>query len=277
MNSLIRSAKLDTAMRILDRVRPVPDARVPLTERDVSQWAPVNTALPMTEGLARDLADAESTVPRGSIVEEDPKLTAEEMSGAPIPSSPPPTMDELRILFSDELRGLREQAAEQGYTEGVTTGRAEAQQQYSDSVARLERVVAMLGDSLHKGIDGLTEIGAEVVFEAVAKIIGRSYIDRSGVTDVVKEVIRQAKDRSRLLIRVNPADYRELMGEREPLVEGLNAQHIELAADDRVELGGCLLETPSGNLDGRLEVQLQQLRDTLLSARHRRTESVLEP
>jgi flagellar assembly protein FliH len=203
-------------------------------------------------------------------------MTTTEASNAPIPSSPPPTMDELRDLFSDELRSMREQAAEQGYAEGLTTGRAEAQQQYSDSVARLERVVAMLGESLHKGIDGLTEIGADVVFEAVTKIIGRSYIDRSGVTDVVKEVIRQAKDRSRLLIRVNPDDYRDLMGEREPLVEGLNAQHVEFAADDRVELGGCLLETPSGNLDGRLEVQLQQLRDTLLSARHRRTESVLE-
>jgi flagellar assembly protein FliH len=276
MNSLIRSAKLDTAMRILDRIRPVPVVSERLDKSDVCQLAPENIRSPMTERPVHNLADVVMTASASSNAEADSMMTTTEASNAPIPSSPPPTMDELRDLFSDELRSMREQAAEQGYAEGLTTGRAEAQQQYSDSVARLERVVAMLGESLHKGIDGLTEIGADVVFEAVTKIIGRSYIDRSGVTDVVKEVIRQAKDRSRLLIRVNPDDYRELMGEREPLVEGLNAQHVEFAADDRVELGGCLLETPSGNLDGRLEVQLQQLRDTLLSARHRRTESVLE-
>jgi flagellar biosynthesis/type III secretory pathway protein FliH len=276
MNSLIRSAKLDTAMRILDRIRPVPVVSERLAESDVSQLAPENIRSPLTERPLHNLADVVMTATASSNAEADSMMMTAETSIPLTPSSPPPTIDELRILFSDELHSLREQATEQGYTEGLKTGRAEAQQQYSESVARLERAVAMLGDSLHKGIDGLTEIGAEVVFEAVTKIIGRSYIDRSGVTDVVKEVIRQAKDRSRLLIRVNPADYRELMGEREQLVEGLNAQHIEFAADDRVELGGCLLETPSGNLDGRLEVQLQQLRDTLLIARHRRTESVLE-
>jgi flagellar assembly protein FliH len=44
---------------------------------------------------------------------------------------------------------------------------------------------------------------------------------------------------------------------------------VEIAADDRVELGGCLLETPSGTLDSRLEVQLANLRRTLLEARSR--------
>jgi flagellar biosynthesis/type III secretory pathway protein FliH len=40
-----------------------------------------------------------------------------------------------------------------------------------------------------------------------------------------------------------------------------------LLSDDRVLLGGCLIETSGGTLDGRLETQMQQLRDTLLAAR----------
>jgi len=274
MNSLIRSAKLDKTMRVLERVRSKPDARTWPDEHGVSLTTSVNMDQSRTEWQARDVSDGEPTVSQRL---SNPEVTAPDMSGAAIVAPPPPTMDELRGLFSDELRLLREEASEQGHEEGVLAGRAEAQQQYANSIAGLERVVAMLGDSLDEGIEGLTEIGADVVFEAVVKIIGRSYIDRTGVLDVVKEVIRQAKDRSRLLIRVNPADYRDLMAERESLSEGLNVQHIEFAADDRVELSGCLLETPSGNLDGRLEVQLQQLRDTLMSARNRRTESVLVP
>ena len=276
MNTLIRSAKLESGMRVLDRIRPIPVVRERKDERDSDSSGPEHIKLPMTEPFAHKQADGDLTETPSLNDEADTMTTAAELIATPTASPPPPTIDELRILFSDELSSLREQAAEQGHKEGLTAGRAEAEQLYSDKIARLDRAIAMFGDCLHKGIDGLTEIGAEVVFEAVVKIIGRSYIDRSGVTEVVKEVIRQAKDRSRLLIRVNPANYRELMDERESLIEGLNAQHIEFSADDRVELGGCLLETPSGNLDGRLEVQLQQLRDTLLTARHRRMESVLE-
>ena len=274
MNSVIRSARLDSAMRVLDRVRSVPDARERHDGHGATSSSPENIKQPKVEELTPGMAFGETLVTLDS---SDSMIAATALSDTVLGVSPPPTLDELRVLFSDELRSLREAAAEQGHLEGVKAGTAEAQQKYSSSIATLEREVALLGDALHKGIDGLTEIGAEVVFEAVVKIIGRSYIDGSGVTDVVKQVIRQAKDKSRLLIRVNPADYRDLTTEREQLAEGLNVQHIEFAADDRVELGGCLMETPSGNLDGRLEVQLQQLRDTLMSARHRRTESVLEP
>jgi flagellar biosynthesis/type III secretory pathway protein FliH len=34
-----------------------------------------------------------------------------------------------------------------------------------------------------------------------------------------------------------------------------------------VKWGGCVLEGASGNLDARLETQMQRLRDTLLAAR----------
>jgi flagellar assembly protein FliH len=130
--------------------------------------------------------------------------------------------------------------------------------------------------AFERDLDGLAEIGAEIAFEAVTRIIGRSYLDHEGITAVVREVIGHAKDRSRLVIRVSPADYHELIETRESLTENGNSRSIEILADDRVELGGCLLETPAGNLDGRLEVQLQQLRDTLLNARLRRSEPVLQ-
>lgn len=274
MNSLIRSAKLDTTLRVLDRVRAAPDAGERLVGQGSTPSMTAVSKLPVTERLDRQAVS-------GAYAQDGLEISETTLSTVSdaLPDVGPPalTKDELKILFSDELRILQEEAAKLGHEEGTTEGQAKAQQQYAAGIASLERVVMMLGDSLDKGIDGLTEIGAEVVFEAVVKIIGRSYIDQSGVLDVVKEVIRQAKDRSRLLIRVNPADYRDLMAERESLTEGLNVQHLEFSADDRVELGGCLLETASGNLDGRLEVQFQQLRDTLLSARHRRTESVLAP
>jgi len=42
---------------------------------------------------------------------------------------------------------------------------------------------------------------------------------------------------------------------------------IEIFPDERVSIGGCLLEAGGGTLDARLEVQLRQLLDTLTRAR----------
>jgi flagellar biosynthesis/type III secretory pathway protein FliH len=37
--------------------------------------------------------------------------------------------------------------------------------------------------------------------------------------------------------------------------------------DERVALGGCLIDSPGGTLDGRLETQLQRLREVLVATR----------
>jgi flagellar assembly protein FliH len=80
----------------------------------------------------------------------------------------------------------------------------------------------------------------------------------------VREAISGVRERERLVVRVSPRDHKLFAGENIAPKNG-DAGSIELVADERVELGGCLIETSSGTLDGRLETQLQRLCDTLAS------------
>jgi flagellar assembly protein FliH len=100
----------------------------------------------------------------------------------------------------------------------------------------------------------------------VTKIIGEAFTDRDVVISAMREVIRRTKERTELVVRISPADWAMLDGYQEQLTAGLNVGSVEIVADERVQLGGCLLETPAGSLDGRLEVQLERLRDALLNA-----------
>lgn len=267
MTSLIRHARLDTSDRLLEastRKKVVAGIVVPplAAEPNVNQ-------LPVNDEPMRAQTHEAPVLP-GDVVEAPPI----------VPESPKPlvqTYEEFRAQLGEELDQLRAAASEQGYAEGLQAGRENAAQEVAERLTQLANLVVSLRAGLEHDLDGLIDIGGEVVFEAVTRIIGRSYLDREGVMAVVREVISHAKDRSRLVIRVNPADYIEIDTARDNLTEGWNNQQVEILADDRVELGGCLLETPAGNLDGRLEVQLQQLRDTLLNARLRRSESVLQP
>jgi flagellar biosynthesis/type III secretory pathway protein FliH len=47
----------------------------------------------------------------------------------------------------------------------------------------------------------------------------------------------------------------------------LQGRKFEIVADSRVELGGCIVETNTGSLDGRFEVQLRELYETLRLAK----------
>lgn len=161
-----------------------------------------------------------------------------------------------------------EQAWEQGYADGHRTGLEAGEALYREKIEALGTILQSASQGLEDGIKGTEDAIVEVAFEAITKTLGRAMTTREGIAAIVKEVITHAKDREYLVVRVAPRQVAFLKQESATLLNG-SAGKIELVADDRVELGGCLLETSGGSLDGRLEVQLQQLRDTLLTAKGR--------
>lgn len=185
--------------------------------------------------------------------------------------------EEYERRLGAELERMQQTAREEGYAQGLEQARQQVQSEYAGELEHLRELVQSARAALEQQLEGLMDIGTEIVYEAVTKIMGRAYPDQQGVVGVVREVIRHAKDRTRLVVRVHPDDQPVLAACAEELVTGLNVGQIEVLGDDRVALGGCLLETPAGNLDGRLEIQLQQLRDTLLGVRARHLDAAGEP
>ena len=195
------------------------------------------------------------------------------LPAAPVPQilapqpPPQPSYEEYKQRFAGELETERREARERGWQEGREAGAANAAAEHASQIEALASLARAARKRLEDAFDDLSDIGAEIAFEAVCKILGQALTDRDSVVSVVRELARRARDRSRLVLRVSPADFELLSASRERILEGLEAGQVEIAADERVELGGCLLETPSGNLDARLEVQLSNLRHALLAAR----------
>ncbi|MBI3900278.1 MAG: hypothetical protein HY308_18595 [Gammaproteobacteria bacterium] len=179
------------------------------------------------------------------------------------------TYEEFLERYQEELAALRQQAVDDGFAQGKNEGREQGEAEFEAQLEKLAALLASARASLDAGIDGVTDIAVEIVYEAVVKIIGERMTQRDAVVATVREVIRHAKERNRLVARVAPYDLAWIEMERLRLIDGLNTGDVELVADERVQMGGCLLETPAGNLDGRLEIQLEQLRDALLNARQR--------
>jgi flagellar assembly protein FliH len=184
-----------------------------------------------------------------------------------VPPEPRMTYAEFAESLGERLDAKFEEAREQGLKEGREQGQGEMEAAHAEQLAAMKDFLRDARQRLGMEVVGLAEVASEVVYEAVIKILGQTSQSPEGVAAIVHEVIRGAKDRSRLLVRVRRADFAWIQQSRDRILDGLDTGSVEFVADDRVILGGCILETPMGNLDGRLETQLAGLRELLLTAR----------
>ncbi|MGB5106720.1 MAG: FliH/SctL family protein [Candidatus Zixiibacteriota bacterium] len=106
----------------------------------------------------------------------------------------------------------------------------------------------------------------EMAFALANKIVlARGEAEKQIVLDTINACLREVLDKTRLTVKVNPAQS-EFVKNQVQSLGGMNeaTSHITVESDSRVRAGGCIIETDSGNADGRLENQLQVLHEKLL-------------
>jgi len=102
---------------------------------------------------------------------------------------------------------------------------------------------------------------------AIAKRVVRANVqmNKEIVTHMVKEALRRAADRERIVIRINPQDVEEIKAQRDEYttsIEGIGS--LEIVADRRVSPGGCVVETNTGNIVADLDAQLEEIKGKLI-------------
>jgi flagellar biosynthesis/type III secretory pathway protein FliH len=180
---------------------------------------------------------------------------------------------ELKRLRGD-IDELRQDAAEAGRESGYQAGREEGRAELARQTAHLNELIERISKAQEEKLTTAEEEIVEVVFASVAKILGETLVSVDAVIAAVRQSIQQLVTRDRLSIHLSPEDKKlldKVASEREEMLFG---NGVEIVADERIELGGCILQSMTGGLDARLEVQMQQLRECLLSvAERRKTES----
>jgi len=189
---------------------------------------------------------------------------------AVVPAGPAPDFSEQETSQQDPeavLERLRRESSEHGYRDGYDAGTRNAEAELAQEIEGLRAIRQSLDRALARGIEGLEDVMVEIAFAAVCKMLGEAALTEAGVRDMVREAMRLARSKEGLVLRVSPADYRMLHAEPERARAVTDGAKIEIFPDERVSIGGCLLEAGGGTLDARLEVQLRQLLDTLTRAR----------
>lgn len=164
----------------------------------------------------------------------------------------------------EEADAVRTVAYQEGYEKGF--------QQVEDERNFLkDKIAAVEADAEAQVNEFWTSIEPELLrlsVEIARKII-RQHVDenKDTVLTIVKEGLRQLRDRQDLKLHVNPADYAFIREHKEEIASTCDGiRNLQVVEDRRVDQGGCLIETSNGDLDARIETQLAEIGKSFLEA-----------
>ncbi|MCW8877925.1 MAG: FliH/SctL family protein [Kangiellaceae bacterium] len=195
--------------------------------------------------------------------------------------------NEGQLAIDDAFARGKKTGEEEGYNQGyasgvkdgILQGKKEALAEYDNSLSDIKNSKQVLEKSVNS-VNGLLEIlqnkvdqetsvletvGAELVFEVLTKIIGKKSEDKTMIEDILRQCLQQTMNNKIVKIRVSIEDYQFITSNELNVKLKTLLSSVEIKPDPQVSLGGCVVETDSGNLDARLENQLEIFKNYLVA------------
>jgi flagellar assembly protein FliH len=185
------------------------------------------------------------------------------------PSAPPPRDQAARELA--QARVEAEQLRERARAEGLAEGRAAGQHQGSAEVESAVAALAAAGERL-EALCG--EIAEEVERDAVELalalagkvILATLQVRPELVVEVLQGALRRVSGQRSIAIVVNPADLETVRASLGELREQTAAvERWDLQPDPRVQAGGAIVRTAEGEVDARVQTQLERAAEVVVS------------
>lgn len=177
-----------------------------------------------------------------------------------------------RLIPIAEVRKMAEKhqqdcqkAQETGYDQGYEVGLQKGLDQARKVLANFETAIqdavgqraTLLEDARQQILELVLKVSKKVTFDALE-------INPEATLVMIQGVISQLVDRSSLRIKVHP-DHLPLVeqGMDDFLQSSTAIKDLTFEADPRVRVGGCFIETPTGDIDARLTSQFEVIEDIL--------------
>jgi flagellar assembly protein FliH len=170
-------------------------------------------------------------------------------------------------LLAEELTLVHENAKAEGFRAGELAGLRKAGEDAQSHIDQLRAINAAAQEQLEREVGVLTDACTEIVVAAFVKLAGEALVTHAAARGAVEQVLAQVKEARELTIRVHSADVEALTQVADKLSEACGGRKLQIVADTRIELGGCIVESKHGSLDGRFESQLRELFETLRAAK----------
>ena len=163
---------------------------------------------------------------------------------------------------------LEREAYEKGFAQGEKDGLELGEKKALKQVERIESLLIEINSLKQEIIEHYEKEILEIVFAIAQKVIHHQIrSDDKAIEGAVLGAMKLAAEKSEIILRVSPEDFdyvEKLRPEFFAKVKELKA--LTVTSDPSITRGGCLLESPYGDVDGRVETQLEKIHQCLEGA-----------
>ena len=174
------------------------------------------------------------------------------------------------------IKTLEDDARERGYTDGnaqgLAKGLAEGKDEVSASLKSLGEIMVALDKFRDNKLTELLPNIIELSLEIAKKIVHKEIeLDRNLIVSVARDAIQKVGEKEEyVVIKVNQLDYEVMISYIDLLKEQSGLKNISVEPSAAISPGGCYIETPTGEVDARLEEQMKEVEDVISTATYRK-------
>jgi flagellar assembly protein FliH len=163
---------------------------------------------------------------------------------------------------SDALvQEARNKAVEAGREEGFKKGEEEVKR----LIERIHSIVNAAIDNKKNIIENTEEQLVDLVLliaRKVVKVISES--EKEVVTENVREALKKLGKETEIAIKVNTKDLDLTTKNKRKFISMVESlEKVRVEEDDRITQGGCIIETSLGDIDARIQTQLQVIEEKI--------------
>ena len=92
------------------------------------------------------------------------------------------------------------------------------------------------------------------------KILRRQLLQQSSIKEILEDSLQKVIGANEIIVRMNTHDFEEILSEGKNYNMGDSFSKIRFEKDDRIEVGGCFIESEIGNADGRISSMFNELK-----------------
>ncbi|HYF83057.1 MAG TPA: FliH/SctL family protein [Clostridia bacterium] len=160
-----------------------------------------------------------------------------------------------------EAQNLKSVAIESGYKEGYDSGYVEGRREAQSIVDEAAELREFLDIRKEKFYQEAEEQVVQLVLELARKVIGDELTQNNEtILSLVNQALQKCAFRKKLVLKISPQDSNFILENKDRIcmmVEGIS--DIDIVSDLSLTQGSCIIETPSGEINSSIDVQIKEI------------------
>lgn len=181
--------------------------------------------------------------------------------------------EECLAAVDRQIKELRQNAFdeghEQGYRDGFSQGKTKAAEEIkeikSDAVQKAQTVVKNAQQTAQEMILNAERQIIEIALSISRKVLAREMEENPmTILPIVSEALGKVKNQDKVTIRVNAEDYPIVLQAQKEFQMLLGREGVlNITADQTIDAGSCMIDTPYGTVDATLDSKFEMLEKAL--------------